>query len=120
MELSHVKNDLSQVRTQYAEAKDESKRLEHEAIQRNNEILELQTVLSKGVEESGQLQRELKKVQDLLVSVEQSSAAKIQEYSDWLAKEEKDVAALKGQLAKKRELISSQKDLLSGAEGDKD
>lgn len=119
LEVSHVKNDLVSAKAHCLEVEDKNKGLQEESVKQVLYILELQETVSKGVEESGQLWRDLKKVQDLLASMEQDSAKKLQEYSDLLAKKEDGNATLKLQLSKKRELIKTQSELLEGNENDK-
>ena len=70
--LTKVNKDLSELNARYKE-------LQAEHISQSNYILEQQTTIAKDVEESGRLQRDLKKVQDTLASVEKSSAKKDEE-----------------------------------------
>ena len=67
--LTKAYENLSELNAKYKE-------LQAEHISQSNYNLEQQTIIAKGVEESSRLQRDLKKVQDTLASVEQSSAKK--------------------------------------------
>ena len=70
--LTKANKDLSELNAKY-------KDLQVVLISQSNYILEQQATIFKGVEESGRLQRDLKKVQDTLASVEKSSAKKDEE-----------------------------------------
>ena len=72
--LTKANKDLSELNAKY-------KDLQVVLISQSNYILEQQATIFKGVEESGRLQRDLKKVQDTLASIEQSSAKKDEEIS---------------------------------------
>ena len=56
---------LIKANEQLAEHNAKYKELQAEHISQSNYILDQQTIIAKGVEESGQLQRDLKKVQDV-------------------------------------------------------
>ena len=70
--LTKANENLSELNAKYKE-------LQVEHIFQSNYILEQQTTIAKGVEEFGQLQRDLKKVQDTLTSIGQSFAKKDEE-----------------------------------------
>ena len=70
--LTKANKNLSELNAKYKE-------LQAEHISQSNFILEQQTTIAKGVEESGQLQRDLKKVQDVFTSIEQAFAKKDEE-----------------------------------------
>lgn len=116
--MTKVKDDLANAKSQYLEVNDKNNSLHQEIVKQALYILELQTTVSKGVEESGQLQRDLKKVQDLLASVEQTSTTKEHKYSTLLAEKENENSTLRVQLSKQKDLIRSQRQLLSSVEED--
>lgn len=64
--LTKANQELSKLNARYKE-------LQAEHICQFNYILEQQSTITKGVEESGKLQKDLNKVQDTLAYVEQSS-----------------------------------------------
>ena len=64
--LTKAEKSLSELNVKHKE-------LQAEHISQSNYILEQQATIAKGVEESGRLQRDLKKVQDTLASIKQSS-----------------------------------------------
>ena len=102
IELTKAINDLSELNAKYKE-------LQAEHISHSNYILEQQMTIAKGVEESGRLQRDLKKVQDTLASVEQSSTQK-----------DEEILRLGSQVSESKLLIRTQREIVDVAESDKD
>ena len=68
--LSKAQADASASWVQYTELKDKYKGLEVEHITQGNYILDLQSSVAQGIEESNQLQKDLKKVQETLATVQ--------------------------------------------------
>ena len=58
------------------EVKEKSKELQAETLSKSNYILKQQSTIAKDVEASGHLQRDLKRVQDTLSTIEEASAKK--------------------------------------------
>ena len=87
-------------------AKHKEQHAEH--ISQSNYILEQQTTIAKGVEESSRLQRDLKKVQDTLASIEQSSA-----------KKDEKILHLRSQLSESKYLTRTQRGIIDVSESNK-
>ena len=77
-------------------------------ISQSNYILELQANIAKGVEDSGRLQRDLKKVHDTLASIEQS-----------FAKKDEKILNLRSQLSESKYLTRTQRGIIDVAESEK-
>ena len=71
-ELTKAEKNISEVNAKHKE-------LQAEHISQSNYILKQQATIAEGVEESDRLQRDLKKVEDTLASVEHSSDKKDEE-----------------------------------------
>ena len=99
---------LIKANEQLAEHNAKYKELQAEHISQSNYILDQQTIIAKGVEESGQLQRDLKKVQDVLASVVQTCA-----------KKDEEIMHLKSQLQKSKLVVKTQRGIIDVIESDK-
>ena len=99
--LTKSEKDLSELNAKYKE-------LQAENISQSNYILEQQTTIAKGIEESGRLRKDLKKVQDTLASVEQSSA-----------KKDEEILHLRSQFSESKYLTRTQRGLIDVAKNDK-
>ena len=99
---------LTKAEKNLSELNAKPKELQAEHISQSNSILEQQSTIAKGVEEFGRLQRDLKKVQDTLAFVKQSSA-----------KKDEEILHLKSQLSKSKYLTRTQRGLIDVVEKDK-
>ena len=99
---------MSDLNVKFMELKDKYNSLQTDRIYQSNYVLELQSTIAEGVEESGQLQKDLKKVQHTLASIEQASA-----------KKDGEILHLRSQLSNSRQLVKTQRACLDVAEDDK-
>ena len=101
IELTKANTDLSELNSKYKE-------LLADHISQSNYILEQQTTIAKDIEEFGRLQRDLKKVQDILSTIKQSSA-----------KKDEEIMRLRSQLSESKLLTKTQRGIVDVAKTDK-
>ena len=96
--LIKANEKLSELNAKYKE-------LQAEHISQSDYILEQQTTIAKVVDESGQLQKDFKKVQDFLASVEQTCA-----------KKDEEILHLRSKLQQSKFLVKTQRGIIDVAE----
>ena len=96
--LIKANEKLSELNAKYKE-------LQAEHISQSDYILEQQTTIAKVVDESGQLQKDFKKVQDFLASVEQTCA-----------KKDEEILHLRSKLQQSKLLVKTQRGIIDVAE----